>query len=251
VGFDQKTYSKAYHLKNRDRILSQKREYAKGNRERINAYHREWEKTHKENIKRYNKNKKPYVYKSLEAKQFAERKTRLKKFGITPSEYDRLLSEQNGVCAICERAPKTRRLAVDHSHWAGRVRGILCFACNTFLEWHLKYSKKITSYLEKSGEPSMDINTEFGKRVWEELKPKIKDALEKWTPEEQLLVQQCAQDAAKIALMAAAGVDVKPEKAQIDAQLQNIKVAGEQAVTRTFWVVVAQILKVASAVLKG
>jgi hypothetical protein len=96
-----------------------------------------------------------------------------------------------------------------------------------------------------------DLIQEFGKKVWDDLKTKLKDSIDKWTPEEQLLVQQCAQDAAKIALMAAAGVDVGPEKAQISAQLQNIKVASEQAVTKTFWVVVAQILKVASAVLKG
>jgi hypothetical protein len=95
----------------------------------------------------------------------------------------------------------------------------------------------------------MDFAKEFGKKIWDDLKPKVKDALDKWTPDEQLLVQKCAQDAAKIAVMAAAGVDIGPEKAQIDAQLANVKVAGEQAVTKTFWVVVSQVLKIAAAVL--
>lgn len=97
----------------------------------------------------------------------------------------------------------------------------------------------------------MDFAKEFGAKVWADLKPKVKDALDKWTADEQLLVQQCAQDAAKIAVMAAAGVDIGPEKAQIDAQLANIKIAGEQAVTKTFWVVVAQIVKVAAALLRS
>jgi len=96
----------------------------------------------------------------------------------------------------------------------------------------------------------MDLFQEFGKRVWEDLKPKVKDALDKWTPDEQLLVQKCAQDATRVAMMALAGVDVKPEKAQIDAQLANIKVAGEQAVTQTFWVVVANLVKIAATVLR-
>lgn len=98
----------------------------------------------------------------------------------------------------------------------------------------------------------MDFAKEFGKKVWEDLKPRVsKDALDKWTADEQLLVQQCAQDAAKIAVMAAAGVDIGPEKAEIDAQLANIKVAGEQSVAKTFWVVVVQVLKVAVAALKS
>jgi hypothetical protein len=97
----------------------------------------------------------------------------------------------------------------------------------------------------------VDLIQEFGKKVWSDLQPKVKDAIDDWTPEEQLLVQECAQDASKIALMAAAGVDIGPEKAQIDAQLANIKVAGEQSVAKTFWAVVAQLLKTAMAVLKA
>lgn len=63
-------------------------------------------------------------------------------FGITLAEYDKLYEEQSGVCAIC-REPETtlsrtggtvRRLAVDHDHKTGRVRGLLCHRCNVFLE---------------------------------------------------------------------------------------------------------------------
>lgn len=42
--------------------------------------------------------------------------------------YDRLLALQGGRCAICGCTPRTRRLAVDHDHETGVVRGLLCSA---------------------------------------------------------------------------------------------------------------------------
>lgn len=52
-------------------------------------------------------------------------------YGITIEEYDRLLTEQGDACAICrEPCPSGRRLAVDHDHETGAVRGLLCGPCN-------------------------------------------------------------------------------------------------------------------------
>lgn len=96
----------------------------------------------------------------------------------------------------------------------------------------------------------MDLIHEFGKKVWSDLLKKVKDKADDWTPEEQTLIQECAQDASRVALMATAGIDIAPEKAQIDAQLANIKVAGEGAVTEVFWAVVANLVKVAATVLR-
>lgn len=53
-----------------------------------------------------------------------------KTYGLTAAEYDALLVLQGGKCAICRRRPKTKRLAVDHSHKSGEVRGLLCSRCN-------------------------------------------------------------------------------------------------------------------------
>jgi len=57
--------------------------------------------------------------------------------GLTGSEYERLLKEQNGCCAICGRPNGHRscngnecKLAVDHDHKTGTVRGLLCNNCN-------------------------------------------------------------------------------------------------------------------------
>lgn len=64
----------------------------------------------------------------------------LRKFGLTPACYERLLLEQNGVCAICQRpeisknrSGDTKRLSIDHDWRTGKVRGLLCIHCNTSL----------------------------------------------------------------------------------------------------------------------
>lgn len=55
-------------------------------------------------------------------------------YGITADEYQRMHRFQGGRCALCRRATgATRRLAVDHCHATGRVRGLLCKRCNTIL----------------------------------------------------------------------------------------------------------------------
>lgn len=64
------------------------------------------------------------------------RGTRFKtRYGITESKYDEMLKSQGFKCAICN-APEDlneKRMHVDHCHATGKVRGILCFRCNTGL----------------------------------------------------------------------------------------------------------------------
>lgn len=55
----------------------------------------------------------------------------LKRFGLTVVEYNIMLEAQNGRCAICCSFPvKGKRLAIDHDHDSGAVRGLLCDLCN-------------------------------------------------------------------------------------------------------------------------
>ncbi len=54
----------------------------------------------------------------------------LAKYGVTVEWYDETLRKQDGKCAICLQEPGSR-LHVDHCHETGRVRGLLCFTCNS------------------------------------------------------------------------------------------------------------------------
>lgn len=49
-----------------------------------------------------------------------------KTYGLTSDDYDELLALQGGGCAVCGGKPKSKRLAVDHDHQTGAVRGLVC-----------------------------------------------------------------------------------------------------------------------------
>ena len=58
------------------------------------------------------------------------------RFGITEEQFLSMLEEQEGVCGICggpetdKIKGKAKRLAIDHDHETGEVRGLLCSKCN-------------------------------------------------------------------------------------------------------------------------
>lgn len=57
-----------------------------------------------------------------------------RKYGISIADYDRMMDEQNGACAICGGTDTTfGRLAIDHCHDTKKVRGLLCNVCNRSL----------------------------------------------------------------------------------------------------------------------
>lgn len=60
------------------------------------------------------------------------RTSKLKKYGLTLEDYDRLVESQDGRCLICDEEPE-ETLRVDHCHDGGHVRGLLCHRCNAGL----------------------------------------------------------------------------------------------------------------------
>lgn len=83
-----------------------------------------------------------------------------KVYGISRADYEALLELQGGVCFICGRAPRQKRLAVDHDHATGEVRGLLCanneYGCNLAVIGNLENSprggleaaKRVVEYLD-------------------------------------------------------------------------------------------------------
>lgn len=59
------------------------------------------------------------------------------RFGLSADDYAALARAQDDKCAICgaECSQDGRRLAVDHDHETGAVRGLLCRSCNFGLGW--------------------------------------------------------------------------------------------------------------------
>jgi len=56
-------------------------------------------------------------------------------YGITLTDYNTMLEQQQECCAICKRHESLfkRRLHVDHDHNTGKVRQLLCIDCNHLL----------------------------------------------------------------------------------------------------------------------
>lgn len=66
----------------------------------------------------------------------ARRRSTLKnKYGMTLEQFDALLVEQGGRCAICRTDDPGKKgiWHIDHCHGSGVVRGLLCSPCNTGL----------------------------------------------------------------------------------------------------------------------
>ena len=87
-------------------------------------------------------------------------------------QYEHLEKAQGGVCALCKKPPpelgsrgkngrNRGRLYVDHNHITGKVRGLLCPACNTQLGPlfnNVQLLAAVIKYLEaaQSEQPTLD-----------------------------------------------------------------------------------------------
>lgn len=74
-----------------------------------------------------------YVKKNPQKVKAWKRDSHLRKtYGITLEDYNYMVTEQNGMCAICKKHVD-KGLCVDHNHLTGKIRGLLCRTCNAGL----------------------------------------------------------------------------------------------------------------------
>lgn len=81
----------------------------------------------------------------------------IKRYGIIPEEYQRMVLEQNRMCKICgkpfqqwEMNGDKRDAFIDHCHTTDKIRGILCSNCNSavgFLENNASHAANVAAYL--------------------------------------------------------------------------------------------------------
>jgi len=81
---------------------------------------------------------------ALRTKEWRKKNYRKNRYGISNEEFHALLAAQGEKCAICgTNEPKAFGWAIDHDHESGRVRGLLCVACNTALGGYEKMFKLV------------------------------------------------------------------------------------------------------------
>jgi hypothetical protein len=114
-------YHKAYYQKNRTVALADAKVYRDRNKERIALQIKEWKERNKKHSAEW---RKAYIDRG-------NRNRRLKKYGLTDAQYNQLLLDQDGRCAICFDDEST--LHVDHCHKTNKVRALLCGNCNRAL----------------------------------------------------------------------------------------------------------------------
>jgi hypothetical protein len=91
--------------------------------------------------------------------RLAQEGWQLRRRGISNEKYQALFEAQGGKCAICgviaghrSRYGKVCRLAIDHDHRTGQVRGLLCNSCNRGLgrfKDSIEYLEAAIRYLKR------------------------------------------------------------------------------------------------------
>lgn len=78
-------------------------------------------------------------------------------YGVDDDWYNTKLEKQKGVCAICGKKETmknsygVRNLCIDHNHFTGQIRGLLCSNCNRAIgsiKEDIPALKKAIEYLE-------------------------------------------------------------------------------------------------------
>lgn len=116
---EKKAWAKAYRAAHKDKMFVYNKLYYKANRQEI--------LNQKKDYREINKTK-------------TKDKVLRRDFGISLNEYNQMLTQQNNRCKICNKEETgkhqsgiVRRLAVDHCHTTGKIRGLLCTNCNQAL----------------------------------------------------------------------------------------------------------------------
>lgn len=157
--------NREYYLKNKDLILKRSSEYRKNNFKELSRkrkiYYQENTEHRKDTCKKsYLKHKDEILEKSK--RRYTEQGGKelyyiyhlKRQFNLTFKEYNDLAATQNHCCAICgiNKKDLDKRLAVDHCHKTGLIRGLLCCNCNRFIGLigdKVETAKNVVKYLSK------------------------------------------------------------------------------------------------------
>ena len=140
---------------NLEQRKEQKRQWYIENKERLKEVRKEYSKIYrlenKDKIKEYDKQ---YRFKNKDKAKKYQKEYNLKtKYNLTPDQYNKMLSDQNNCCKVCDI--KMISPHVDHCHTTGKVRALLCNNCNTGLgklKEDTKIMQKLIEYVKEHNE---------------------------------------------------------------------------------------------------
>lgn len=87
-----------------------------------------------------------------------------KRYNISHAEYIQMLQLQNNKCQICNKLDidcQYKKLNIDHCHKTGKVRGLLCNACNQaigYLKDNSELARRAAIYLDYYLDPNKEQN---------------------------------------------------------------------------------------------
>ena len=137
-----------WRKKNPEKAKSYRIAYVRANKLKVSRSKKVWADKNRETLR-----EKARIYYHASYKRRAREAQLMREFGITMEEYEHILDAQGGVCAICEGESdaRGRDFAVDHDHFTGKIRGILCRGCNVGignLKEDVETLKRAIKYLE-------------------------------------------------------------------------------------------------------
>jgi hypothetical protein len=140
--------AKRWREKNGARYDAKRRAHRAANRAKLQAQKEKWAKENPDRVAATN------ALARLRRKRKCMAVQLRRNYDFTLADYDALWTAQAGRCAICGRSSGNEsgyRLAVDHCHQTGIVRGLLCNRCNSALGYFgdsAKRLRKAAKYLE-------------------------------------------------------------------------------------------------------
>lgn len=149
-----------WKFNHREQHIEASTKWKKQNREKVNIQTREDRKKNPEKYRKWTKEYRDRVG------DWRITQDIISYFGLTLEQYNKLFEDHDNLCGICKN-PETRksrtpgkicRLSVDHCHITGKIRGLLCGACNTAIG---KFKDDI-SLMEKAIEYLKKHNTKDG-----------------------------------------------------------------------------------------
>jgi hypothetical protein len=140
-------YMKAKYENNPERDKEKSRIYRQSNPDKARACVIAWRKNNREahlDMKRRS---------GIKNRESSRERRMQRCYGISILEYDKICESQSNSCAICKSTKSLLRKGsqhwnVDHDHKTGKVRGLLCYLCNSALGHFQDDSERIRKAIE-------------------------------------------------------------------------------------------------------